>query len=92
MSSILEYTDENGQVIRGIPVVLIADRSALSSSAGSKTDFFDTDGHKVRATPLIIVEDYRGTVDPAPAPAPSPAPSPSPAPAPAPGVSDGGDF
>ncbi|MBU0917948.1 MAG: hypothetical protein KKD97_16520 [Gammaproteobacteria bacterium] len=93
MSSIIEYIDDDGQTIRGIPVVIIADRTALSTAAGSKTDFFDTDGRMVRATPLIVVEDYRApTPAPGPSPAPSPSPSPSPSPAPAPGVSDGGDF
>lgn len=64
MSSILEYTDDNGQVIRGIPVVIIDDRSSVSASQGSKTDFIDVDGHKVHATPLIIVEDYRTSTAP----------------------------
>lgn len=59
MSSIIEYVDDDGQTIRGVPVVIIADRTLASQSAGSKTDFFDSDGRMVRATPLVIVEDHR---------------------------------
>lgn len=84
MSSLVEYADENGTVVRGIPVVIVADRSQVSTAAGSKTDYFDTDGHLIRATPLIIIEDMR--------PAPGPAPSPSPSPSPSPTAADGGTF
>lgn len=58
----IEYTDRDGQTRVGYPVVILADRTSVSSEAGSKTEFVDDDGRKIHATPLIVVEDYRDNV------------------------------
>lgn len=57
--NLIDYVDEDGQTLRGIPVVIIADRSDLTTTRGSKTEFLDGDGHRIYATPLIIMDDYR---------------------------------
>lgn len=55
----IDYKDEDGITLRGVPVVIIADRSSQSTTRGSLTEFWDNDGRVIHATPLIIMEDHR---------------------------------
>lgn len=55
----VEYTDRDGQKKSAYPVVIVGDQSAISTEAGSKTEFTDDGGRLIHATPLIVIEDYR---------------------------------